>query len=108
MRKIFKSVIILVLISMCASFSYAQSVEQKAAAHFNKGVTYEKAGNINSAIDEFSEAHKLMPKDVNTLCNLGVLYMKNGNYANAYIFKDIEKYNIKNVVNNFLQLLNHK
>lgn len=37
-----------------------------------------------------------------------IIQFLNGNYANAYIFKDIEKYNIKNVVNNFLQLLNHK
>lgn len=85
MRKFFISLFTLIFIAFSVVL-FAQSNtenQKKHAEHFNKGVQYVKNNKIDQAINEFSQAHKLLPKDINTLTNLGVLYIRKGNIKNA-------------------------
>ncbi|MBI5682735.1 MAG: tetratricopeptide repeat protein [Deltaproteobacteria bacterium] len=80
-----------------------EDAHKKAITHQTRGNAFEDEGKFNDAITEYKESLKYSPDDVNTLFNLGVVYLK-ANKANEAVTaferivklapKDTEAYNL--------------
>ena len=65
---------------------------KKAIEHQTKGNILEDDGKLNDAITEYKESLKYNPEDVNTLFNLGVVYLKaNSAKEAAAVFEKLTK-----------------
>lgn len=80
-----------------------EDAKKKAITHQARGSALEDEGKFNDAIAEYKESLKYSPDDVNTLFNLGVVYLKANKAADAAATfekivkldpKDTEAYNL--------------
>lgn len=85
-----------------ASLSKEQA-KKKAIEHQVRGSNLEDEGKFNDAITEYHESLKYSPDDINTLFNLGVVYLKANKASDAVAAferiiklapKDTEAYNL--------------
>lgn len=85
----FMLVLVLLLASGCA---LSKAEQNRATYHYQMGQSFYAESNFTGALQEFSEAEKLTPKDPTLLNDLGLAYFRKGRYdlAEAKYLKAIK------------------
>src|SRR5262245_33135676 len=74
---------ILLLLILLPLIPVHAAAEDEAVIHFNKGVSFYKAGKYDDAVSEFVEARKASPSDP-LICNwIGFIYLLQKKYVEA-------------------------
>jgi tetratricopeptide (TPR) repeat protein len=62
---------------------YSTMIELRGATLFNLGRAYEKLGDTEAAISHYKQSVDANPAQFNALCNIGSLYINQGDYQEA-------------------------
>ena len=84
-RIIFKIFLILTILAGCAT---TQEIKEDAEAYYNRGNAYEKKGQYDKAISDYSKAIEINPKYAKAYNNRGIAHAIRGQYE-----KTISDYN---------------
>ena len=79
-RIIFKIFFILAILIGCAA---TQEIKEDAEAYYNRGNAYEKKGQYDKAISDFTKAIEINPRHADACYNRGVVYYYKKDYEKA-------------------------
>jgi tetratricopeptide (TPR) repeat protein len=79
-RIIFKIFFILTILIGCAS---TQEIKEDAETYYNRGIVYEKKGQYDKAISDFTKAIEINPGHADAYYTRGVVYYYKKDYEKA-------------------------
>ncbi len=80
--RLLPAILMLALASTCFAAKPSKTANE-AQLHFDKAISLQKAGKLDAAMSEYRAVNKLAPKFTPALLNMGSIYMRENQPANA-------------------------